>query len=112
MRYVYYLIAAVLLTFSSESYAQSHDQQVRAQVDSVLTARYYKTPYDTNYVVRPEGSLTLKVRLNQSGDDIHAKGDKEGASSKADLKTDFKTTVSIGASYRESRLPWLSTRPK
>ena len=100
MRYVYYLIAAVLLTFSSESYAQSHDQQVRAQVDSVLTARYYKTPYDTNYVVRPEGSLTLKVRLNQSGDDIHAKGDKEGASSKADLKTDFKTTVSIGASYR------------
>ncbi len=73
---------------------------VQAQVDSVLTARYYKTPYDTDYVVRPEGSLTLKVKVNQSGDDIHAKGDKTGVSSKADLKTDFKTTVSIGASYR------------
>ena len=80
--------------------AQSHDQQVRAHIDSVLTERYYKIPYDTNYVVRPEGRLTLKVRVNQSGDDIHAKGDKNGVSSKADLKTNFKTTVSIGASYR------------
>ena len=100
MKYVYYLIAAVLLTFSIETYAQSRDQQLRAQVDSVLTARYYRTPYDTNYVVRPEGRLTLKLRLNQSGDDFHAKGDKDGISSKADLKTNFKTTVSIGASYR------------
>ena len=79
---------------------QSRDQQIRAKVDSALTERYYKTPYDTNYVIRPEGRLTLKVRVNQSGDDIHAKGNKGGISSKADLKNNFKTTVSIGASYR------------
>lgn len=40
------------------------------------------------------------MRLNQSGDDFHVKGDKGGISSKADLNTNFKTTVSIGASYR------------
>ena len=101
MKYVYcWIFVTVLLAFSSETYAQSRDQQLRARVDSVLTARYYKTPYDTNYVVRPEGSLTLKVRLNQSGNDFHAKGTVNGIYSEADLKTSYKTTVSIGASYR------------
>ena len=101
MKYVYcWIFATVLFAFSSETYAQSHDQKVRAKIDSALTERYYKTSYDTNYVVRPEGRLTLKVRLNQSGDDFHVKGDKDGISSKADLNTNFKTTVSIGASYR------------
>ena len=100
----YWVLAAVLLTFSNETYAQSRDGRIQSQqvrvVDSVLTERYYKTPYDTNYVVRPEGRLTLKVRLNQSGDDFHVKGDKDGISSKADLSTSFKTTMSIAASYR------------
>lgn len=101
MKYVYYwIVAAFLLTISNETCAQSRDQQMRAKVDSALSARYYKTSYDTNYVVRPEGSLTLKLRVNQSGDDFHVKGDKDGVSSKADLNTNFKTTVSIGASYR------------
>ena len=101
MKYVYYLIIAIsLLTFSSETYAQSHDQQVRAKIDSALTERYYKISYDTNYVVRPEGRLTLKLKVNQSGDDFHVRGDKDGVSSKADLNTNFKTTMSIGASYR------------
>ena len=71
-----------------------------AKVDSVLTARYRKTPYDTNYVVRPEGSLTLKLRVNQSGDDFHVRGEKDGIGQKADLSTNFKTTLSLGASYR------------
>ena len=75
MKYVYcWIFATVLFAFSSETYAQSHDQKVRAKIDSALTERYYKTSYDTNYVVRPEGRLTLKVRLNQTGNDFHAKG--------------------------------------
>ena len=94
------LLIAILFIFSNDAYAQSRDMQVRTQVDSVLAARYYKTSYDTNYVVRPKGSLKLKLTLNQSGDDFHVKGDKDGVSSKADLNTNFKTTVSIGASYR------------
>ena len=93
------LIWAFVATMTSVS-AQTREQTIVSRVDSVLTKRYYHTPYDTNYVVRPEGSLTLKVRLNQSGDDFHVKGDKDGVSSKADLNTNFKTTVSIGASYR------------
>ena len=48
-------------------YAQSRDQQRIARVDSVLTERYYNISYDTCYVVRPEGKLTLKVRMNQTG---------------------------------------------
>ena len=101
MEYVYYwIIPAILLAFSNESYAQSRDQQVRARIDSALTARYYRTPYDTNYVVRPEGDLTLKMIFNQTGNDFHAKGTVNGIYSKADLSNSYKTTVSIGASYR------------
>ena len=101
MKYVYYwIIVTLLLVFSNETYAQSRREQLRAKIDSALTERYYKTSYDTNYVVRPEGRLTLKVRLNQSGDDFHVRGDKDGISHKADLSTTHKTTVSIGASYR------------
>jgi hypothetical protein len=88
-----------LFTFLPLS-GQSRDQQVRAHIDSALTARYYRIPYDTNYVVRPEGKLTLKVRLNQTGNDFHVKGTVNGIYSKADLKTSHKTTMSIGASYR------------
>ena len=101
MKYVYYWILTVaLLVISNDADAQSHDQQVRAHIDSALTARYYRIPYDTDYVVRPEGKLTLKVRLNQTGNDFHAKGTVNDVYCKADLKTNFKTTVSIGASYR------------
>lgn len=93
------LIWTFVATMTSVS-AQTREQTIVSRVDSVLTERYYRTPYDTNYVVRPEGRLTLKVRLNQTGNDFHVKGDKDGVSSKADLSTNFKTTVSIGASYR------------
>ena len=84
-----------------EANAQELNQrQRRMRMDSVLAARYYRTPYDTNYVVRPEGTLTLKLRLNQTGNDFHAKGTVNDIYSKADLSTSHKTTVSIGASYR------------
>ena len=94
------LIAVLLLTGSNKVCGQSRNQQIRTKVDSVLTERYYRTPYDTNYVVRPEGKLTLKVKLNQTGNDFHAKGTVNGIYSKADLHTSYKTTMSIGASYR------------
>ena len=69
-------------------------------MDSMLSVRYYKTSYDTNYVVRPEGRLTLKGRLNQSGNSIHARGTVNGIDSRADLSTSYKTTFSIAAIYR------------
>ena len=96
----HWIFAAVLLTFSNEISAQSRDKQIRTHIDSALTARYYRIPYDTNYVVRPEGNLTLKVKVNQTGNDFHAKGTVNGIYSKADLSTSYKTTMSIDASYR------------
>ena len=70
------------------------------RVDSALAAHYYRTPYDTNYVVRPEGRLTLKVRMNQTGNSFHAKGTVNDVHSKADLSTSHKTTFSIAGIYR------------
>jgi hypothetical protein len=85
----------------SDSAAQKLTQrQRRERMDSVLAARYYKIPYDTNYVVRPQGRLTLKVRMNQTGNSIHAKGTVNGLYSKADLSTSHKTTFSLAAVYR------------
>ena len=89
----------VLITFLPVS-AQSRYQQKKAKLDSVLTARYYRSPYDTNYVVRPEGRWTLKVRLNQTGNTIHAKAEEDDIHSKADLSTSHKTTISVAATYR------------
>ena len=96
LRTVLVLAAVAMMTSVS---AQTREQ-VMSRVDSALAARYYRSPYDTNYVVRPEGKVTLKVRFNQTGNDFHAKGTVNGIYSKADLKTSHKTTVSIGASYR------------
>ena len=92
--YILSFIAILPLT------AQNRDQQIRAHLDSILTARYYKTPHDTYFVVRPEGKLTLKVVLNQMGNGIHAKGTVNNVYAKSDLSTSYKTTVSIEAAYR------------
>lgn len=92
------ILAGVSFTDAQAQKLDKH--QRRHRLDSLLTARYYRSPYDTNYVVRPEGKLTLKVRLNQSGNSFNAKGTVDGTYSKAELSTSHKTTVSIGASYR------------
>ena len=99
---IYWMITIVLagLTVTDANAQRLNHQQRRERLDSVLAARYYKTPYDTNYVVRPEGKLTLKVRMNQTGNTFHAKGTVNGIHSKADLSTSHKTTFSLGANYR------------
>ena len=98
---ILYIFVAIL-TFATviDTSAQNRDQQMRSLVDSVLTDRYYRTPYDTNYVTRPEGKLTLKMRMNQTGNDFHARGTVNGNYSKADLKTSHKTTLSVAGIYR------------
>ena len=99
----FFLSLALLLTAypASESSAQSHDKKVRQKVDSVLTARYFKSSFDTNYVIRPIGKLTLFTSVNQTGNDFHAKGTVNGLKSRADLSTNYKTAISFGASYRD-----------
>lgn len=96
------LITAILLfgTILDTSAQKLNQRQRRERLDSALAARYFKIPYDTNYVVRPEGRLTLKLRMNQTGNTIHAKGTVNGIYSKADLSTSHKTTLSLAAIYR------------
>lgn len=105
------VIVMMLGATLTEADAQRTSLQQRAEkADSMLTLRYYKTAYDTNYVVRPAGKLTLKFRVNQSGNNYHMEGTVNGKDTKSDLKTDNKTTVSIGASYRGLSLS-LSVNP-
>ena len=97
----FFVVLILLFAMVSDSAAQKLTQrQRRERMDSALAARYYKIPYDTNYVVRPQGRLTLKVRMNQTGNSIHAKGTVNGLYSKADLSTSHKTTFSLAAVYR------------
>ena len=37
----------------------------RARVDSVLAARYYRTPYDTNFVARPEVTIRISWHVQK-----------------------------------------------
>lgn len=91
----------ILLAYPSNILAQKRTlRQKIARLDSTLSARYYKIPYDTNYVIRPVGRWTLKVRYNQTGNTFHTKGTLKGITSKSDLSTTRKNTISLGASYR------------
>lgn len=95
------LFISTFLAFPAKNMAQKRTfRQKIARLDSTLSARYYKIPYDTNYVVRPAGKWTLKVRFNQTGNTFHTKGTINSINYKADLGTSHKTTISLGASYR------------
>ena len=70
------------------------------QADSVLSARYYSSNIDTNFIQRPEGRLTVKLRLNVSGATIDATGNGGVGSYHSHTYADFKATYSIAATYR------------
>ncbi len=81
-------------------FAENRVKKLLIRADSILTKRYYKSSQDTNYVVRPEGRLTLKLSANQSGNSLRAKGTQNDVPIKSHLTTRHKTTISIGAAYR------------
>jgi len=93
------LMALLVCTVALQAQSLTQAER-RARMDSVLKARYYKTPYDTNYVVRPTGRLTLKARMNLAGNDIHAKGTVNDVYASANMSTSLKTTFSLAAIYR------------
>ena len=75
MKRQFFVVAIMLFGMVLDSAAQKLTQrQRRERMDSVLAARYYKIPYDTNTV--------------------------NGLYSKADLSTSHKTTFSLAAVYR------------
>lgn len=81
--------------------AEKRVKRLWMKADSILASRYYRTRYDTNYVVRPEGGrLTLKLKGNFTGNSIRAKGTVQGVSFNSSMKTDYKATIGIAAAYR------------
>ena len=94
------MLAAMVSAFSNDADAQSHDKRVMAQVDSVLTARYYrKGAVDTAYIMRPQTKWTIVGRLNVSGAKIEAEGLEDRRHFKSEMKADYKSTLSVGVSY-------------
>ena len=91
-----------LLCWASTLCGQSTKEKlkrVHVKVDSVLTTRYNKVKYDTNYVGRPPQKLTLKIRPNLSGSNITMRGDVAGVYTKTELGTAYRGTVSLCVSY-------------
>ena len=98
-------IAAITSAANAQSVAPGdtiiQKESIWKRVSDQLGVRYYNSKYDSAYVIRPEGKgLTLKVRMNQTGNSFHSKGTVDGVYSKADLSTSHKTTFSLAATYR------------
>ena len=97
----HWTLVFILLAFTTTAVAQSHDKQVRAQVDSALTARYYsnKGDIDTSYIMRPKTKWTVVARLNVSGAKIESEGIDNGNHFKSEMMADYKSTLSLAVSY-------------
>ena len=97
----YWTLVSFLLAFTTMAVAQSHDQQVRAHVDSTLAARYFQKGgnLDTNYIIRPTTKWTVVARLNVSGAKIESEGTDNGNHFKSEMKADYKSTLSLAVSY-------------
>lgn len=94
-------LVSILLAFTLMTAAQNHDQQVRAQVDSALSARYYRNKgnIDSSYIMRPTTKWTVVARLNVSGAKLESEGVDNGQHFKAEMKADYKSTLSVAVSY-------------
>lgn len=87
-----------MLSNNSSLHAQKW-RSVLGRIDSVVTENYFSGKYDTAYIGRPEGRLTLKLRANVSGSTFKVRRRIEGSEGRTNLKTDHKATISIGANY-------------
>ena len=92
-----YFCFSLLASLAQPDTARIHRHLLMA--DSVLSARYYGGNIDTNYIQRPAGRLTLKLRFNVSGAGIEASG-KMNETFQSHHEADFKGTVSVAATYR------------
>ena len=74
-------------------------ESIGKRLNEKLTNSYYKTKYDTNYVVRPKEKWLLRLLGNYAGNYIHAKGTVNDVYSKYDLHTRRNTSVSLEVNY-------------
>lgn len=104
MRWVVLFLLFIVQCSFGVQYAHADKKRLKRTIvkaDSILTSRYFRIGYDTNYVARPEaGRLTLKVKGNLTGNSFRARGTVHNTSFKSHLKTDYKATIAIAAAYR------------
>ena len=95
------VLLTVIFALTSEALAQSRDRKRREQVDSALAARYYRSKgdLDTAYISRPQTKWTVVARLNVSGAKIESEAMDNGQHLTAEMTADYKSTISLAASY-------------
>jgi len=69
------------------------------RTDSILSQRYWRTDVDTNYVIKPRIKFKITGRLNVSGARIKTEGIRNWQHFRVKLHADYKTTLSLAASY-------------
>ena len=69
------------------------------RLNNKLSNNYFRSKYDTNYVVRPKEKWLLRAMVNQTGNYIHAKGTVNDIWSKYDLHTKKNTTIGLEVNY-------------
>ena len=69
------------------------------RLNKKLSNNYYKSKYDTNYVVRPKEKWLLRAMVDQTRNYIHAKGTVNDVWSKYDLHTKKNTTIGLEVNY-------------
>lgn len=95
--FLYILMAIVSIASEAETKGL---KTVIHKTDSLLTQKYLRTNYDTNYISRPETKLTLTGRVNFSGQRIRTSGvTDEGMHFSSRADADYKGTVTVGVNY-------------
>lgn len=90
------LIALSLI--ATDGRAQSVKHLVH-KADSLLTQKYQRNNFDTNYISRPESKLSITGRLNFSGATIRNEGIHEGMHFESKVDANYKATLSVGVNY-------------
>ena len=85
---------------ASALHAEGRFRKKLMRVDSLLALRYLRTSHDTNYVTRPNERMTLKLRFNQTGNQIRSRGTVRDTRFKSNLSTSRKSTISLAVAYR------------
>jgi len=98
--YIYDSVPDTTVVDTATADSAFQELSLRERLRQRLTANYYKIRFDSIYVIRPIGKVTLKLRVNQTGNTFHARGTVRDVYSKADLATSHKTTFAVAAIYR------------
>ena len=88
------------LSLSRRIRREKRREELKAKIDSAVTANYYMVNYDTLYIVRPKEAWMVKARVNVSGSVVTVKKRKDDNVGRGKLRSNYKATLSLGINYR------------